>query len=124
LAKEHKMSDPEFPDAALPDLDYVDQDNPDNDEDEEPVIPRDDHRPTADDAGNDLEGEQIDLDDTLEWRQSDAALARQLDGVDAGDLETSGDLDGPLPDYDALTDDQLSGAEVAPDRTDDGVGSR
>jgi hypothetical protein len=102
----------------------VDQDNPDNDEDEEPVIPRDDHRPTADDAGKDLEGQEIDLDDTLEWRQSDAALARQLNGVDEGDLETAGDLDGPLSDYDALTDDQLSGAEVDQDRTDDGMGSR
>lgn len=117
------MSDPEFPDAALPDLDYMDQDEPDNDEDEEPVVPRDDHRPTSDDVGNDDDGEEIDIDDTLEWRQSDAALARQLNGMDEGDLETAGDIDDPLSDYDALTDDQLSGAEADQDRTDDDSGA-
>jgi hypothetical protein len=153
------MSDTEIPDMELPDRAYQHPGNSDNDEDEEPVIPRDDNRPTEDDpatsedtgtaqsvtndavagepvagsvapddagagvirplyAENDLEDEEIDLDDTLEWRQTDSALADQLDSVDAGDLETAGDLDGPLSDYDALTDDQLAGTDDDPDRVD------
>jgi hypothetical protein len=157
LGKEHGMSDAEFPDAefpdaALPGLDYLDQGNSDNDEDEEPVIPRDDNRPTADDpatsrnvgtaqtvtndavagepvqgavapddsgtglieptyADNDLAAEEIDLDDTLEWRPSDPAAP------------TAGDLDSPLPDYDALTDERFFEAGGAPDdSTDDRAG--
>ena len=153
------MSDAEIPDMELPDRTYQNLGTSDNDEDEEPVIPRDDNRPTEgdpassqdlgtaqsvtndavagepvagavapDDAGegviepmyadNDLEDQEIDLDDTLEWRQTDSALADQLDSVDAGDLETAGDLDGPLSDYDALTDDQLAGTDADPDRID------
>jgi hypothetical protein len=97
VGKEHSMSDAELPDGALPGLDEADQDNTDNVEDEEPVIPRDDTLTVTNDAvagepvqgsvapddvgagpiepiyaENDLEDEEIDLDDTLEWRPSDS----------------------------------------------------
>jgi hypothetical protein len=138
-------------DTDLPAHDYLG----DEDEDEQPMVPQDENRPTADDpatsedigtaqtvtndavagepvrggvaeddvgaglieplfAENDLADEDIDLDDTVEWSQTNAAL----EDVDAGDLDTAMDLDGPLSDYDALTDDQLSGTEADPERTD------
>lgn len=57
----------EFPGAALPGLDEADERNTDSDEDEEPVIPRDEVG-----AGrNDLTDDDIDLDDTLEWGDRD-----------------------------------------------------
>ncbi|GAB3030617.1 hypothetical protein GCM10027052_03580 [Parafrigoribacterium mesophilum] len=108
------MSNADVPDTESPRQDYLDQGNSDADQDEEPVIPRDDNRPTADDpatsrdvgtaqtvtndavagepvrgtvapddagvgpiepiyADNDLEDEEIDLDDTLEWRPPDTS---------------------------------------------------
>jgi hypothetical protein len=106
------MNDAEFPDMPIAGRDDMDEGNSDNDEDEEPVIPRDDNRP------NGLEGDEIDLADTLEWGQADSALAGRLDDMGAGDRETAGDLDGPLSDYDALTDDQFSSAQDDSDRVD------
>jgi hypothetical protein len=67
-------------------------------------------------AANDLEDEDIDLDDTLEWGRSDSAgTGYGLDEFDAGDLDTAGELDG-LSDYDALTDDELAGTKGDGDR--------
>ena len=63
-------------------------------DDEEPKVPRDENRPTADDPAteNDVLGQDIDLDfdDTVEWGQTRAAL----EDADAGDLDTDIDLDG------------------------------
>jgi hypothetical protein len=108
LGKEHSMSDAELPDGALRGPDEVDQGNTDNDEDEEPVIPRDDNRTVTNDAvagepvqpgvapddvgaepiqpiyaDNDLEDEEIDLDDTLEWGQIDSPPAGGTGSVDS-----------------------------------------
>lgn len=77
----------------------------DQEQDEEPVAPRDE---------SDLRGEDIDLDDTVEWNQTRAAL----EDVDTGDLDTGIDLDGPLSEYDALTDQELSATPADPDQID------
>jgi hypothetical protein len=69
-------------------------------------------------AQNDLEDEVIDLDDTLEWGQLDSAPGAGTDVVDETEFETAADVDGPLSEYDALTDDQLSGADDDPNRVD------
>jgi hypothetical protein len=92
------MSDRDFPAH-----DYIADDE--DDEDEEPKVPQD---------SSDLRGEDADLDDTEEWNQTRAAL----EDVDAGDLDTDIDLDGPLSDYDALTDQELSATPVDPDQID------
>ena len=102
------MSDADLPDGAQPGLGEVDHGNTDNDEDEEPVVPRDDNRTVTNDAvagepvqpgvapddvvagpiqpsyaDNDLEDEEIDLDDTLEWGQIDSPPPAGTESVDS-----------------------------------------
>jgi hypothetical protein len=54
--------------TALPGLDAADERNTDRDDDEEPVIPRDDVGAGRHDL---LDDDDIDLDDTLEWGDRD-----------------------------------------------------
>jgi hypothetical protein len=90
-------------DTDLPAHDYIAEDE--DNEDEEPRVPQD---------SSDLRGEDTELDDTDEWKQTRAAL----EDVDAGALDMDIDLDGALSDYDALTDQELSATPADPDQID------